>query len=540
MDMAESSNTDNGRATSGNDYRKILRNMSAFGGVQILCILINIVKGKFIAMFLGPSGIGVSQLLTSSINTVQQLASLGTDKASVREIAETRGESGDAAALPAIIATVRHLITITAVAGALICCAGSPWLSLLAFGDYSHTLSFVTLSVAVALSIAGAGYLAILQGMGMVRRISKASLTGAATGLLICVPLFYLFGTRAIVPSILVMAASVYIFYYISFRQCVRLNNAGPDVSFQRNLTRRIFTLGIILMAGSLSAALTQYLINLIVRGFGSVADVGLFQAAYAITLQYSGIIFSTLAMDYYPRLASLGHDNRAMRISVCRQSEIVLLVVTPLVCTLIATAPWVIRILLTDEFLPVTTLMRWMGVGVFLQAILFPVDYMFLARGNRKIYFWTEVVISNTIWLACSFTFYFIYGLDGLGISFMVRNIIYIIISLSLTHRCYAFGYFRRTLTCLAFSTAFVAGAFASTWLEGFTSLTVLTAIILSSGIYSFLTLRRRLHTNSPSYTIQNKTLSKRLLKAILASSQDSVKPLLSRLLYSRRIRGT
>jgi len=55
-----------------NSYRSILKGTSVFGGVQVFQILINMVRGKFVALFLGPDGMGVSALLTSATSTVQQ------------------------------------------------------------------------------------------------------------------------------------------------------------------------------------------------------------------------------------------------------------------------------------------------------------------------------------------------------------------------------------------------------------------------------------------------------------------------------------
>ena len=43
-----------------NSYRSILKGTSVFGGVQVFQILINMVRGKFVALFLGPDGMGVS------------------------------------------------------------------------------------------------------------------------------------------------------------------------------------------------------------------------------------------------------------------------------------------------------------------------------------------------------------------------------------------------------------------------------------------------------------------------------------------------
>ncbi len=73
-----------------NSYRSILKGTSVFGGVQVFQILINMVRGKFVALFLGPDGMGVSALLTSATGTVQQFGSLGLNLAIVKEVAANR------------------------------------------------------------------------------------------------------------------------------------------------------------------------------------------------------------------------------------------------------------------------------------------------------------------------------------------------------------------------------------------------------------------------------------------------------------------
>lgn len=42
-----------------NSYSTILKRISAFGGVQAFNILVTLVRGKFVALFLGPEGMGL-------------------------------------------------------------------------------------------------------------------------------------------------------------------------------------------------------------------------------------------------------------------------------------------------------------------------------------------------------------------------------------------------------------------------------------------------------------------------------------------------
>ena len=58
-------------------YRSIFKATSLFGGVQVYQILIQIIKFKFVAVFLGPIGVGIMGLYQSGLQLVQQISSMG-------------------------------------------------------------------------------------------------------------------------------------------------------------------------------------------------------------------------------------------------------------------------------------------------------------------------------------------------------------------------------------------------------------------------------------------------------------------------------
>ena len=47
-------------------YRQIMKATSLFGGVQVFSIIITIIRTKFIAVLLGPLGMGIAGLLTTT------------------------------------------------------------------------------------------------------------------------------------------------------------------------------------------------------------------------------------------------------------------------------------------------------------------------------------------------------------------------------------------------------------------------------------------------------------------------------------------
>lgn len=476
--------------TEENSYRNILKRISAFGGVQMFSILISLVRGKFVAMFLGPEGMGISSLYTSASGSVQQLSSLGLNLALVKE---TSSANEDAGKLPHVISAALRLITLTALLGGILCVVLAPILSMWTFGSADYTPGFLLLSISVSLSIAGAGYLSLLQGMGEVKRLAKASLVGGLTGLLCGVPLYYFFGYKGIVPSMIILSGATFLFYFLSFRRSIDIKPSTFNLNAHKPLVKSLLATGIVLMIGSLSGTLTGYLINTFIRMAGSVEDVGLFQSANSLTNQYVGLIFSALSLDYFPRLAAAKDDLKKFNDIINRQIEIVSLIITPLLLILIFTAPLVVRILLTDDFMSIVPLTRWLGLGIMIQAVAFPIGFVFIAQDNKRIYVWTEVVLTNILWLVCSVFFYYEFQLIGLGISLVVRSIIGDSISFIIVSKCYKFrlsGYNAGLLVAMA---VMVTAGFAASYWEKYDYM-ILIPLIVFSLIFSFVKLKRRL----------------------------------------------
>lgn len=478
-----------------NTYGNILKGTSIFGGVQVLQILITLVRGKFVAMFLGPEGMGVSSLLTSSSVTLQRISSLGLNLAVVKEVAANADTPG---ALPATLSAARKLISATSLAGALLCIIFAPLLSQLTFGDSSMQWQFMLLGIAVGLTVAFNGKLSILQGFHEVKRISLASLVGGLTGLAVGVPLYYFFGTKGIVPAMIALALAMYIFYSVSLRKTVKTPRAKFSWDSHKPIVKRLMALGLLLMANDLLSSLVQYLINIFINAEGSTDAVGLYQAANSITNQYSGMVFAAMAMDFFPRLSKAASDNRLMRDVVNRQLEIVAMIIAPAIILLILTSPILIRILLTSEFLPVTPLMRWMGLGILFRALMVPMGYISFAKGNKKLFFWLEGVFCNILTLSLSCLFFKFHGLIGLGYALVADNAVCLVVYYIVNRRMYGYRFSRGSLSYMAVAAVLGTMAFASSMIESAVASYILMGFTLAAAtVWSGLSLKRKLsHT--------------------------------------------
>lgn len=476
--------------THENSYGNILKATSFLGGVQVFQALVNLVRGKFVAIFLGFVGMGISALFTSAASIIQKVAQLGFPLALTREIAEKKENPEDFAHT---LKATTILSRICATAGALFCFLFAPWLSRITFSSGEYTWQFRLLAVMIFFAIDGAGKLAQLQGVHAVKRISSASVAGALSGLCIGIPLYWKFGNLGIVPAMCALSIVTWTWYSYSVRKCF----AGlPEVRFSRErhipVIKKLLVLGILLMAGDLIGTAANYLLNVFLRHNGGIDTVGFFQAANSLTNQYSGVVFSAMSLDYFPRLTAAAHSDEKMCRVVNRQLEIVSLIIGPLIILLLLTAPMVIHFFLSVKFLDVTPLLRLIGLGVLLQAINFPLGYITFAKKNKRLFFWLEAVAGNIIYIGFAITGYLLFGINGLGYGMIAEQLLMLIIYIAVSSQLYRYSLSKRAFREIITVSAATATVFFLTMqYRDITLLTLAWMAAVSLGAYSFSRLK-------------------------------------------------
>jgi O-antigen/teichoic acid export membrane protein len=230
-------------------------------------------------------------------------------------------------------------------------------------------------------SVMGAGEMAVMQGLRRYRKLAVCSVVPPACGLLISIPIYYFFGIKGIVPAMIISG----IIYWIVLRR-----NSFSHTTISNRLSLKaiwhdgqdILRLGLVMTIGTIVGSITTYGLMAFISNTGSVNDVGLYQAANFIAMQYVNMVFTAMATDYYPRLSAIiqTKEREAHQI-VNQQIEMVILITAPLVMLILLTAPLLINILLTEEFQPIKQIIYFMSLTGLLKALFFPMDYIAYAK---------------------------------------------------------------------------------------------------------------------------------------------------------------
>ena len=490
-------------------YRNIVSSTAIFGGAQVLTILINIIRGKLVAAILHSTGMGISSILTNAANSIQQFSLLGLNVSAVKEISQASNEQ-DEYVLTFVIRLVRRMVLLAAILGLIVTVALSPFLSNLSFDNLSYTHYFLFLGIAVFFNVMATGEIAVMQGLRRYKLLAICSIIPPLCGLLLSIPIYYIWDIEGIVPAMILL--NVIYFIAIRFFSYRQPKNAKPHppitlrVIWQQG--RSMIQLGIVMSIGMLLGALTTYALTAFISNTGSINDVGFYQAGNSITTQYIGLIFTAMATDFYPHLASLIKTSRREAFHfVNQQTEIIILIISPLAMLIILTAPWAIRILLTKEFLVIEQMVCYLGMASIFKAVCFPMDYIAYATGDKKYIFWIE-----TFW-GCAKTFtimsvcYYCFGLQGLGYGALITALVDVTVCLIAIPWRYGFRLSTTSIRLILSMTILAAVCLASTYIPQAHIKYAIMSTVCAIGIgYSIWQLDRRIDIRSIISRYKNK----------------------------------
>ena len=459
-------------------YRLLLKATSLFGGVQVFQILIGIIRTKFVAVLLGTTGVGIMGLLNAPLQLILSVTGLGISYSAVRDIAQAHGHQDQTKISKAII-ILRRWSWGTGVIGALATIVLAPQLSTWTFGNRDYTWAFIWLSVILILQSVSKGQTSILQGSRRLKDMARSGVIGSVAGLFTSVPLFYWFGLKGIVPAMIVSALTTLLLsWYYSSKVLVGEIKLTWKETYKSGLG--MVKLGLFMTVAGFIASFSTYVLNAFISNIGGVEQVGLYNAGWGVVGQYTGIIFSAMATDYFPRLAAVQEDNEKVRELVQQQGITALLMMSPLLAILIVAMPLVVRILYTPAFEPVVMFSSLTLLGIQFKAISWAMGYVYLAKGNGSLFLKIEVIAGILI-LLLNLIFYKFFGLNGLGISFIVSYCLAIFISYIILKINYNFSFNNEFCLIAILTNGFVVLSFLTVFIDNI-ALRYVTGIIVVS----------------------------------------------------------
>lgn len=405
-------------------YKEIVKATSIFGGVQVFNILIAIVRSKVIALLLGPAGMGIVNLLQSTTGMIGSITNLGLETSAVKNVSEAHSLN-DRQEFGKIVSVFKRLVWITGLLGVVLTTGFAGLLSEWTFGSRDYTWSFILLSITLLINQLAASNNVILQGTRQLKFLASANMLGSVLSLFVTLPLYYFFGLDGIVPSLIMMALGTLVVstYFSNKIDYLKYSPSWTEVKING---KQMVSLGFFLSLGVVLNSVIAYILRIYISNSGGVEDVGLYAAGFQIIGTYVGLVFTAMGTDYFPRLSAVAQDDPQRTKLVNQQGEVALLILLPIIVVFIFFAPWLVRLLYSQKFIPINEMIIWAAYGMFFKAASWAIAFQFLAKGASKLFFINELVVSIYL-LLLNIGGYYYFGLMGLGLSYLITYMIYL-----------------------------------------------------------------------------------------------------------------
>lgn len=408
---------------ANNTYGQILKSSVLIGGSSFFVMGFNAVRAKAMALMLGTAGVGLLDLYWHISELSRTVASLGINNSGVRQIAEAVG-TNDNHRIARTVTTLRRLALALGIIGALLLVALCVPVSRFAFKDSDHAKPVALLAVAVFFGAITASQVALVQGMRRIADLARINVIGAFFGTVFSIPIVFLFREQGVVPS-LICVAGMSIITSWWFSRKIKVERVALKSDELRQEASNLLKLGIVFMSTILMTIGTALLTRVIIKRQLGDDALGLYAAAWSLSGMYVMFILQAMGTDFYPRLTAASRDVSETNRLVNEQTEVSLLLAAPGVMATLAFAPLLVVFFYSAKFNESVEVLRWNCLGMLLRVASWPMAFVFLARGERGLYFWTEL-FSNTLHVGLVWWLTAKAGVNGGGMAFAALYLCY------------------------------------------------------------------------------------------------------------------
>jgi O-antigen/teichoic acid export membrane protein len=405
-------------------HKTILKATGVFGFSQLLKILVGLVGSKFVALFLGTAGIGIVGLLQNTLAIITSITGFGINISGVRMVAISYAENNQQEFSKTILVLKRWSV-VTGLLGVLLTIVLAKPLSIWTFGSDNYANWFFLLSINFIFSSLAVNKMVLLQGTRSMKEIAISTVIFAVLITCCTIPIYYFFRMDGIV-AVLVLTSVINYFVNWFFARKIKLVRVQISIAETVSRGKEMIQMGFLLSINVIFGHLMSYFLKLYLNYQNASESVlGLYVVASTLLITYVGMVFSAMSTDFYPRLTTAQKDNGKVKEMVNDQIEIALLLITPLILLFYFLAPLVIKILYSKDFIDVVLILKFALLAIIVKAIIWPLAFIILAKGEKKLYFKQELV-SDFMNISFTIFFYQLLGLLGIGLAMLLNYIFY------------------------------------------------------------------------------------------------------------------
>lgn len=405
----------------------LLIKVASFNSLSVFVRLISgLILSKAIAFFLLPQGMALTGNLRSFLISCQGISISGVQSGIVKYTAEYKD---DKLKFKKIVSSSFFLVVVFTVLVSSILIIFSEYFSTLVFGVNTYAYAIKILAYILPFFTINTFLLSVINGLGKYKSIITINTIGYILNVIIVLVLLYLYNLKGAILAI-ISVPSVLFFITLFWVKEVRLIFSSISTSYV-SVTYFKGLSSFVVMA--IFTAITIPIVHILVKNYIiesiSARDAGYWEAMIKISQYYLMFIMSLFSLYLLPKLSENKTDIGFKKLIIQFYKTILPLVVIGFAIIYLLRY-WVVRITLTQEFLPTQDLFFWQLIGDFFKIISFAIAYQMQAKKMLFWYLFGELFYSVAVYF---FSIYFIdrFQVEGAVIGHAISYFCYFLLML-------------------------------------------------------------------------------------------------------------
>jgi len=375
------------------------RKAFSLGTVQALVRLIcSFASVKLTAVYLGPGGLALIAQFNNFVSLCQGIVVTGLETATMRLSAEYGTDSERRRRL---LATVGKVGLGLGLPTALAMIVASPWLASWLLKDSAYAFVFVIGAIGMLAAILNAVLLAVLTTRGEITRVVASNIFATICGVLVFAPAAMRWGA----PGGLYASSTIYLFSLlvtlIILSRTTVLGLREFIGRLDRAEARRIAGFYPMLVLHAAMTPLSLILIREHVTSQLSLDAAGLWQACWRLSETYMMVVMMSVTTQFMARLGEVVNSPDRLRAEVLKTLGSAVGATAVMAVCIFVLREWIVRIIFTRAFMPVTELMPMQLIGDVLKMTGWTLGFVLVATVRSRWYIAIEIVVPLTFIVA-------------------------------------------------------------------------------------------------------------------------------------------
>jgi PST family polysaccharide transporter len=397
---------------------------SAYNGVAtVIRMILGIISNKICSVYLGPSGYALLGQYANYNTIASSFATGGISSGLIKYVAEYYDQLDKR---EKIINTSLFIVLICSAIVGIISIVLCRFFSILLLKSPQYWSIFVISGLMITLNSVGIVISNLLNALKHMTKLITSQIIMNFVSLGVAIPLVIFFNVYGSLLSVFIIAPlTIYINYHFLLKSGFNFRLVKP--LFDKDSFIKLSKFSAMAFTTTLMVPVSQLFIRNFVMTRISPDAAGYWQGVVKLSDMYMGVITSSLALYYLPRLSEIKEINE-LRKEIFLGYSILMPLMIILGLTIFFLRDFITHTLYAPSFSPMRELFPFQLLGDFFKIASWLLAFLMLAKAKGKMFIITEVIFSLS-YLIFSLLFIENFGIVGVTYSYCLNYFLYFIL---------------------------------------------------------------------------------------------------------------